>query len=94
MGPVYDAIERKLTEELSPTSLEIVDESAGHADHLGMQEEPHKFAGGETHFRIDVTSEMFEGLSRVKRHQLVYKILDEEIKNAIHAISINAQAPE
>ena len=37
----------------------------------------------ETHFRLVIVSDVFDGLSRVKRHQLVYKAADEALKQGI-----------
>lgn len=35
---------------------------------------------GETHFNVEVVSSRFEGLTSIKRHRLVYQILDEEMR--------------
>jgi len=50
---------------------------------------------GETHFIIEITSEQFEGLTSLKRHRLVYSIVDEEVSNGpVHALSLVTKAPE
>ncbi len=41
-----------------------------------------------THFEAIVISDDFEGLSLVKKHQLVYKTLGDKMKAEIHALSI------
>jgi len=41
-----------------------------------------------THFQAVVISDEFEGLSLVKKHQLVYKTLGDKMKAKIHALSI------
>lgn len=46
-----------------------------------------------THFAALVVSAEFEGLSAIKRHQLVYKALGERMGNEIHALSIRALTP-
>jgi acid stress-induced BolA-like protein IbaG/YrbA len=44
---------------------------------------------------IAVASAAFEGLSRVKRQQLVYAAIDELIKAGdLHAVTINASTPD
>jgi stress-induced morphogen len=49
--------------------------------------------GGGDHFRAEVTSERFEGLSRIEQHQLVYGIFGDEVGGAIHALSIKTSTP-
>ena len=70
--PVQDSMRRKLTEALAPVRLEIYDESAQHAGHVGSRMQ----AGysGETHFRVDVTSPAFKGLKTLKQHRLIYDV--------------------
>jgi BolA protein len=43
----------------------------------------------ETHFKLVLVSDNFLGLSKVQRHQMIYKILLETMKQ-IHALSIQA----
>ena len=44
---------------------------------------------------IEIVSDVFEGLSRVKRQQLVYKALNERIESGeIHAVSMRTYSPE
>ena len=73
------SIETKLKEFLSPIHLEVIDESYLH------NVEP----GRESHVRIVAISELFEGLNLVKRHQLIYAEIQEEIDGPIHALSIH-----
>ena len=43
---------------------------------------------------ISVIAEVFEGLLRVKRQQMVYRSLNDAITSgAIHAVTITAKAP-
>ena len=47
--------------------------------------------GDGSKFEAEVISDEFEGLPPLKRHKLVYAVLDEHIKSgAIHALSIRA----
>jgi BolA protein len=80
-------IRRKLEAELAPLRLEIVDESARHAGHAGAR------PGGETHFRLTIVAPAFAGLSRVARQRLVYRILDAELKERVHALALTTLAP-
>ena len=50
--------------------------------------------GAGNRFEIDVVSDEFAGLSRVKRQQLVYAAIDDLIASgAIHAVTIKAATP-
>jgi stress-induced morphogen len=49
--------------------------------------------GGGDHFRAEVVSERFEGLSRIQQHQLIYDVFGDEVGGAIHALSIRTQTP-
>jgi len=83
-------IRAKLTEALNPASLELVDESAHHAGHAGMQ----GLAAQETHFRLTVVAEAFRGLPRVQRQRLVYRLLAQEFADGLHALAVTARSPE
>ncbi len=50
--------------------------------------------GDGRHFEALVVSESFSGLSRVRRHQLVYAALGERMRDQIHALSLQTYAPE
>ena|SRR5438045_3820797 len=79
------AIHEKLETALAPAHLEVINES-----HM------HKVPkDAETHFKVVVVSERFEGLSSVKRHQLVYGVLADEMKKkpGIHALAITSRTP-
>ncbi len=84
---VAETIRTKLTASFAPAALEIEDESARHAGHAGAQ------PGGETHFRVRVVSNAFEGLSRVERQRRVYAALAEELKSRVHALSLTTLTP-
>lgn len=88
---VAAAIETKLSQTMNPSRLEVVDESARHAGHAGLQ--GHARPGGETHFRLTIVSTAFEGLSRVARHRMVYEALAEEIAGGVHAIAMTTLTP-
>jgi len=80
---VQRAIEQKLNLQLKPTMLTVENESHMHSVP----------PNSETHFKVVVVSELFEGLSRVKRQQLVYKILSEEIAGPVHALAQHTYSP-
>jgi BolA protein len=82
-GITAAALERRLTGLLAPTSLEVLDESAAHAGHAGADG-----SGFGTHFRVRISSPLFEGKPRVARHRLVYDALQEFIDRGLHALAI------
>jgi BolA protein len=83
---VQQRIEEKLRATLSPSVLDVINESSNHSVPKGS----------ETHFKVVVVSAAFEGKMPLARHRLVYGALDEEMakKPGIHALSIVAKTPE
>ena len=49
--------------------------------------------GGGDHFRAEVISGRFDGLSRIEQHKLVYGVFGDEVGGAIHALSIKTSTP-
>ncbi len=85
---VRAAIERKLTQALTPQHLDVIDDSGQHVGHAG-----HK-PGGETHFRIRVVSAAFAGKSRVERHRIVNALLADELAGPVHALQLATLTPD
>lgn len=83
-----DRITTALASALSPQSLDVIDESHLHKGHMGHRPE------GETHFRVKITAEAFRGKSRVDIHRTVNSILADELAAGVHALAIQAKAPE
>lgn len=83
-----ERIQQVLSEEFQPSSLEITDESWKHAGHAGAREQ------GGGHFALSIVSQRFSGLSRLQRHRLVMQALSQYFGPDIHALSIQANAPE
>uniref|UniRef100_A0A803PGP6 Fe-S metabolism associated domain-containing protein n=1 Tax=Cannabis sativa TaxID=3483 RepID=A0A803PGP6_CANSA len=81
-------IKERLKKELSPVDLEVEDVSYQHAGHAGV-----RGSDGETHFNVRIVSNEFEGKSMVKRHRLIYNLLQEELQSGLHALSIVAKTP-
>jgi stress-induced morphogen len=50
--------------------------------------------GGGDHFQAVIVSTAFEGKTRVQQHQLVYGILGDDMKGAIHALALRTFTPE
>ena len=76
-------IKSRLERELSPTRIDIVDESHLHAGHAGA-------ASGAGHFSVTIVSDKFAGKSAIQRHRMVYLAVDDLMRSEIHALSIKA----
>jgi BolA protein len=83
MNITSDALTQRLQERLNATFVEVLDESASHAGHVGAND-----SGFGTHFRVRIQSAIFTGKSRVSRHRLVYDALQEYIDQGLHALAI------
>ena len=80
------AIEAALRQALQPSRIEVQDDSHLHAGHAGARE--------GRHFTVRITSSRFAGCSRVARHRLVYDALRLLMPSGIHALAIEARAPD
>ena len=85
--PVEVAMRARLA-ALEPLALELEDESAQHAGHAGSR------PSGGSHWRLAIVSEAFRGKNAVARHRMVYEALGDLMKRDIHALRIEASAPE
>ncbi len=83
-----DLLAERLRQTLQPSALEVLDESAAHAGHVGANG-----TGFGTHFRVRITSPLFTGQTRVACHRLVYDSLQVFIDQGVHAIAIETQRP-
>lgn len=82
-GPLQSALHDKLVDALSPSVLEIENESHRHS------------AGApESHFKVTLVAEAFEGKSLVQRHRAVNALASEELAAGLHALSIHAYTPK
>jgi BolA protein len=72
---------------LAPQNIEILDDSALHAGHAGA-------LSGGGHYQLTLVSPAFSGHNTVARHRLIYQALGDLMRTRIHALSINAYAPD
>ena len=86
-GPVASEMLRRLNSALSPTHVDLVDDSEQHRGHGGYN------PSGESHFSLEIESAAFTGKSRVQRQRMVYHALGELMKERVHALQIRARAP-
>jgi BolA family transcriptional regulator, general stress-responsive regulator len=72
---------------LEPQSVELLDESGRHVGHAGA-------AAGGSHFRLVVVSPRFAGRDKLARHRMIYDALGTLMRREIHALAIQALAPD
>jgi len=80
---VEDEIREKLMSAFAPDHLEIEDESERHRGHAGYQE------GGQSHFRVSISANVFKEMSRIARHRAVHDALGKDLIGRIHALALN-----
>ena len=86
-GPIASEMLRRLHSSLSPTRVDLVDDSETHRGHGGHN------PAGESHFSLRIESPAFAGKSRVERQRLVHAALGDLLDERVHALSIKAIAP-
>lgn len=87
MAERRETIQARLRSALTPTVLEVRDESRDHAGHAGA-------AGGGSHFSCTIVSETFRGKSLVERHRSVYAAVSDMLEHEIHALAIETFDPD
>lgn len=80
---IQQALEHKLKTHFSPSVLQVINESPNH----------NTPEGSESHFRVLIVSYKFQNLSSVKRHQMVYGVIKQELER-VHAFSQHTFTPE
>lgn len=86
-GSIQQEIENMLRAALSPSRLEVINDSASHHGHAGHD------GSGESHFTIVIESAEFTGLSRLDRQRRVNRELGDIPGQRVHALAIKASAP-
>ena len=81
-GPIQSSIHDDLVEAFAPVALEVINES-----HM------HSGPAAESHFKVVVVSERFEGKRLVARHRMVNEALRSQLDAGLHALSIVAYTP-
>lgn len=81
--PMNQRIDSKVCDGLTPVHFELINES-----HM------HSGPATESHFKLIVVSDFFQELPRVKRHQYLYQLLAEELKEGVHALALHLYTPE
>ena len=81
---VQQEIERRLRQQLAPVFLEVANESHQHSVP----------ANSETHFRVVIVSDAFDGKRKVARHQQVYAELSAQLEGPVHALALHTYTPQ
>jgi BolA protein len=77
-------IEAKISAALTPSYLEVINESANH----------NVPKGSETHFKLIVVSAQFDGQRTLHCHRMVYAILEQELAGSVHALALHTYTEE
>lgn len=77
-------IEQKIRDALTPVHLEVLDESHQH----NVPE------GSQSHFKLVVVSDQFEGMSLINRHRQINTVLKQEFDHGLHALALHTMTPE
>jgi BolA family transcriptional regulator, general stress-responsive regulator len=86
-GPVASEMLRRINSSLSPSQVELTDDSESHRGHGGYN------PSGESHFTLHIESPAFAGKSRVERQRMIHAALGDLLHERVHALSIRATAP-
>lgn len=81
---VAETLKQKLETALAPVSLDIANESYMHSVP----------PNSETHFRVVVVSDAFDGKRQVARHQSVYAAVADELAGPVHALALHTYTPQ
>ncbi|MEE9272944.1 MAG: BolA family protein [Robiginitomaculum sp.] len=90
MEPIATLIKDKLEKKFTPTQLDVIDESHKHAGHAGMAGRK----AAESHFHVIIVSEKFSGMNTLAKHRSVMDVLSDLMKEKVHALRLEAKAPE
>jgi BolA protein len=86
-GERIELIRARLIDALAPSELVIEDESHKHVGHAGARD-------GRGHFRVHIVAAAFSGQPLLARHRRVYAALGQMMQTDIHALALDARAPE
>jgi BolA protein len=82
-----ESLLRERLASLEPLLVDLHDDGAEHVGHAGA-------AGGAGHFSLVIVSKAFAGQSRLSRHRAVLDRVGDLIPHPVHALAIQAYAPE
>ena len=74
-------LEIKISRELNLEKIQIIDNSDLHRKHKS-------FNPDKVHLKIIIYSKKFREMKRIDAHKMIFSLLEEEMKNKIHALEI------
>jgi len=74
-------IEEKIKKNFNPEKIEVIDNSELHRNHKSFNPE-------KLHLKLIIHSKKFKGMKSVNAHKMIFSLLEEEMKNKIHALEI------
>ena len=80
---VQENIESKIKASLNPSYLDVENESHRHGG-----------SATESHFKLTVVADCFDGQLPVKRHRTVYGLLNDEMAGGVHALALHLYTPQ
>ena len=86
-APLAEIIAERLQSALAPSHLDVSNDSAQHAGHMGDD------GSGESHFSVTIESAAFAGKSRVAQQRMVNAALADLLATRIHALAIQTRVP-
>lgn len=81
---IQQKITDKLEQQFSPSYLQVINESSNH----------NVPAGSESHFKVVIATQEFQGKRLLQRHRAINACLSEELANDIHALALHTYTPE
>jgi BolA family transcriptional regulator, general stress-responsive regulator len=87
MSERIERMRERLIGDLAPSELVIEDEGHKHVGHAGARD-------GRGHFRVHIVAAVFSGQLPLARHRRIYAALGDLMQTDIHALAIDARAPE
>lgn len=87
MSGRVERIREILTRNFAPLQLTVEDQSHLHAGHAGAHD-------GRGHFSVRIVADAFAGQLPLARHRRIYAALGQMMQTDIHALAIDARAPD
>jgi BolA protein len=80
---IQQSIEQKISAALQPAYLDVENESHRH----------NVPPGSESHFKVTVVTDQFEGKPLVARHRMLNQLLADELAGPVHALALHTMTP-
>ena len=81
MNDFLENLRKKIVDKINPEGISIIDNSHLHSKHKSFDK--NKF-----HIKLVIKSEKLKKMSKIDAHRKIFSILENEMKNKIHALEI------